>query len=307
MLATLSFIGQRSSGILFLGLFAAAALPWVSAAMRPALPVLVALVLGLAIARLDLRAIWSGFADRTRRVAIFATVVLFMPLTCVVVVAIWRQFQLPADMVLLLVVFTAAPPLSSAASLSLMLGFDARVTLQVTLMAMLLSPFLGPLCFALVGLEIDIPILAMTLRIAGMILGGFAIGLSLQALLGTDRIRGNPHAFDGGVTIAMILFLFPVFDGVIDHVRAAPWQSFAILVLAVVLNIGGNIGVALAGARFAPQQTASAAGLMFGNRNVSIYLAVLPFNPMLSVFVAAAQIPIYVTPILWSRLSREQD
>jgi hypothetical protein len=134
-----------------------------------------------------------------------------------------------------------------------------------------------------------------------MIAGGFGLGLGIQAMIGKAAIGRNPEAFNGIVALSMVLFLFPVFDGVIDHILVAPLQSFAILILAVALNLGGNLIIRGLSRRFSSSPTASALGLMFGNRNVSFYLAVLPFNPLLSVFVAASQIPMYITPALFGK------
>jgi hypothetical protein len=284
-----------------LGLFLAALLPSVSSALRPALPLLVSLVLGLAIARLDILGVIREFANTKRTLVLLVVVLLFIPISSAVVVWFWRAFQMDENTVLLLVVFTAAPPLSSATSLSLLLGFNARITLQVTLMATLATPILGPLCFLLSGLDTDFDLIASALRIAMMIIGGFALGLGIQTLWGKVAIARNTNAFNGIVALSMVLFLFPVFDGVIPHIRQAPMQSLLVLILAIVLNIGGNLIVRAVGRRCAHPKTASALGLMFGNRNVAFYLAVLPFNPLLSIFVAASQVPMYLTPALFGR------
>ncbi len=299
MIKILSYIGQRSSSILILGLLLAALLPSVSSALRPALPLLVSLVLGLAIARLDVLGVMREFIELRKSMLLLCLVLLFMPLTCILLVWLWRLFQFDETGILLLIVFAAAPPLSSATSLSLLLGFNARITLQVTLLATLASPVLGPLCFFLAGLSVDIEMTEIALRIAMMIAGGFGLGLGVQALFGKARINRNAEAFNGIVALSMVLFLFPLFDGVVNHIKAAPLQSFKVLVLAIVLNLGGNLAIRWSSQRYSTSQTASALGLMFGNRNVSFYLAVLPFNPLLGIFVAASQIPMYITPALF--------
>jgi hypothetical protein len=48
--------------------------------------------------------------------------------------------------------------------------------------------------------------------------------------------------------------------------------------------------------------TAGASGLLMGNRNLSVLLAALPYDPTFSLFVALSQIPIYVTPLVFSLL-----
>jgi len=299
MIKTLTFIGRRSSSVMILGLFLVALLPQVSSALRPALPLLVSLVLGLAIARLDLMSVLREFAGLRKSLLLFCLVLLFMPITCLILVSFWRMLHMGENGVLLLIVFAATPPLSSATSLSLLLGYNARITLQVTLLATLATPILGPLCFALAGFEADVDMVSMALRITMMIAGGFGLGMFVQAVFGTSAIARNPHVFNGIVALSMALFLFPIFDGVIDYILNAPMQSFAVLLLAIVINLGGNIAMRWISRRFSSSQTASALGLMFGNRNLSLFLAVLPVNPLLSIFVAASQIPMYATPALF--------
>lgn len=301
MISALSYIGQRSNSVLILGLLLAALLPSVSSALRPALPLLVSLVLGLAIARLDVLQVMREFTELRKSLLLLGIVLLFMPLTCVVLVWVWRLFQLDESGVLLLIVFAAAPPLSSATSLSLLLGFNARITFQVTLLATLAAPILGPLCFPLVGLSADFEIVTIAQRIALMIAGGFAFSLGIQAIVGKAVIARNTDVFNGIAALSMVLFLFPVFDGVVSHIVVAPLQSILVLILAIVLNLGGNLVTRGFSRHFSTSPTASALGLLFGNRNVSIYLAVLPVNPLLSVFVAASQIPMYITPALFGK------
>lgn len=297
----LRFAGRHASAVLLCGLVVVALLPGVSVVLRPWLPALVSLVLGLAIARLDVGVIVrESVKPRTLGLIIFG-LMLFVPLTCLGLVGIGSLFGANPDTMLALAVFGASPPLSSAASLALILGYDARITLQFGILATLALPVLGPLTFALVGIDAEIASFQMAGRIALMVAGGFAIGLALQAFLGRARIAANNEAFNGAAALAMILFLFPLFDGVIGFALAEPRQALALLALAVALNFGGHFALAHAGRRITDRTKASAAGLMFGNRNVSFYLAVLPINPALGLFVAAAQIPIYATPAVFGR------
>lgn len=297
----LRLIGRHAGVFLLCSLVIVPFLPGVSALLRPFLPGLVSVVLGLAIARLDIGAILKEFLQRRKLGLLLFCLLLFVPLTCMGLVWIGTLFGAGADTILALAVFGASPPLSSAASLALILGYDARITLQFGILATLTLPVLGPLSLALVGIEVDIATALLGGRIALMIAGGFAFGLGVQALVGRDRIAANSEAFNGAAAIAMLLFLFPLFDGVVGYVMAQPGQAMGLLALAIALNFGGHIAVARAGRRITGPGTAAAAGLMFGNRNVSFYLAVLPLNPALGLFVAAAQIPIYATPAVFGR------
>ena len=295
----LRFTGQHAAGTLLCGMVVVALLPGVSATLRPWLPFLVSLVLGLATARLDIGAVLREIGQWRRLTVLLGLVIVFLPLTCILLVGLGTLFRAGPDTILALAVFGAAPPLSSAASLALLLGYNARVTLQVGLLATIALPVLGPLTLSLVGIEADIATGTMAFRIAVIITGGFAIGIALQSLIGKGRIAANGDVFNGIATLAMILFLFPLFDGVTAFVRANPFQALTLLGVALVLNFGGQLAVAALARRATDTGTASALGLMYGNRNISFYLAVLPANPALALFIAAAQVPIYATPAIF--------
>jgi len=300
MIAVLAWAGRYSSWVLIAGLVLAAALPGFASAMRPLLAPLVALVLGLAIARLDVGVMLRLMVKPRQALALVLLIFVFMPITCLILVTVWRGFGGAESFTLFLIVTAAAPPISSATAMCLLLGYNARLALQMTLLSNLAVPVIAPLAFWLSGIDSPIAMGALGLRMALLILGGFAIGLGLQALLGKDRIAQNAQAFNGLSALVMVVFLFPMFAGVMDLVRANPSLAAAVLGFAVALNLIGNMAWRHLANRVTDDQTANALGLMYGNRNVSLYLAALPFNPLLGLFVAAAQIPMYATPAIFT-------
>lgn len=302
-----SYIGQRSAFFLIGGMIVAAFFPQASSFMRPALPFLVSLVLAFGLAQLNLKQSILELLKPKRLAIVTAVILCSTVLTSFALSSIVRLFGFSEVSILLLIVFTAAPPLSSSISISIILGFNARLTLQVTLLSMLLIPFLGPICFAVAGLQVDIGLMEMSLRIAAMIVGGFVLAILIQVIIGTDRISRNKNTFSGFAVIIMVIFIFPLFDGVATHIMAAPIQSLQLMLFALFLNFGGHLMTRWLARNITSDETASALGYMFGNRNISIYLAILPFNPMISVFVAAAQIPIYMTPALFRNRATLND
>ncbi len=297
----LSYIGQRSGIFLMAGVFVAALLPEVSSVMRPALPFLVALILAVGFAQFDfqkasLELLKPKHFSKTLLIVVAGTLLVAFYIRVFLLL-----FEIPGEYLLLITVFIAAPPLSSSISLSMLIGFNARLTLQVALLGMLLVPLLGPLCFAIVGIDISVALWMMGFDIALMIIGGFVMAMLIQRLVGRERIASNKDVFSGVAVLTMILFLFPLFDGVVEQIIDAPWQAFYLLLLALALNLGGHVFMRWALRQKMPSDQADALGFMFGNRNVSIYLAVLPFNPLLSVFIAVAQIPIYITPAIFAK------
>lgn len=297
----LSYIGQHSGIFLIVGVIFAALLPEVSSVMRPVLPFLVALILAVGFAQFDFQKASIELLKPKHFSKTLLIVVVGTLIASILLRALSLIVDIPSHYLLLITVFIAAPPLSSSISLSLLIGFNARLTLQVALLGMLLVPLLGPLCFALVGIEISVGLWVMSVDIALMIAGGFIMALTIQRVFDLDRIAANKDIFSGVAVLTMILFLFPLFDGVTMQIANAPKQAFYLLLLALLLNLGGHVFMRWVLRKKMPPDQADALGFMFGNRNVSIYLAVLPFNPLLSVFIAVAQIPIYITPAIFAK------
>ena len=100
----------------------------------------------------------------------------------------------------------------------------------------------------------------------------------------------------------MLAFLVPVFDGIVGLAAGLPfgvdmcraglhpefWQQALILVI-------GRLLICQHG-KF-PEGTRSIA-VVAGNRNLGLYYAALPADPFFSLFVAAYQLPIYLTPMI---------
>lgn len=298
--AVLGWLGRRSGPVLLAGLFVAALMP-LPAVFAQSLPLWVAGLIGVALARMEPlsasdatpRALWSALA-----------LIAFLPLSTIAFVSIWQVLALPQVYILPLIAFLAAPPISGAANLCLILGYDARVALQATVVATLATPLIAVICVAALGIDMAGSYVGLALKVTGIVLAGVLLGLWLRRTLGTSWIAANHAQFDGVSVLLMVMFLFPVFDGAIALGMARPDLALGMAALALVLNLGGHIAVrALAGRSLAPP-TARAAGLCFGNRNRGLYLAILPFEPGLSLFVALYQVPMYITPLLFRRLDR---
>lgn len=301
LVSALTAMGRRARWILAVGSVAALFLPDVSAALRPILPGLVAMVLALSMARIDLGATLRD-ALRPRRLALLLAIsVLLIPVCAVVYGAVGRLIS--AEVAASLVYLGAAPPIASAAGLCFMLGYNARLALEITVAATLLTPILGPLAAALAlpdgGVALDPLTLARNL--SAMIFGGVILGLALRHGIGPQRIARHGPIFDGVAAVGMLLFIMPLFDRVGSLILADPLRAALLLVLAAVFNLGANlVSQRLLATSLGPADR-GAAGVVMGNRTIAIYLAALPFEPTFALFVALYQFPMYFTPLLLSR------
>lgn len=301
MRALLFWLGTRAQWVLFVGVCLALFLPQLSKFLAPFLPALVSLVLGLAIARLDLTALAKRFLSLRYVLWQIGLVLLIMPLTGVVLVGAFRLLGASDSVLIMVLVFAAAPPIASATNLCLILGYDAEKALDLTLVATVLTPLIGPAMFVFyLGQDLDLSAAVLASRLIKIIAGGFVIGIAIQVLWGRARIGRNKLIFDGIAALVMVVFVLPVFAGISAAVLAAPLRAFGVLVLASGLNLGSNVLISRLARWRAKPAAAGTYGLTMGNRTVAIYLAVLPFDPMLGLFVALYQFPMCFTPVLFS-------
>lgn len=301
MIAALTYLGRNARWILAIGSVVAMFLPGIAAALRPFLPWLVCMVLAMAMARIDL-ADMARNAWRPRFLGrVIGVSLLIMPLTGLAYFALARLVGLTGTDTASLVYLAAAPPIASAAGLCFLLGYNARLALEVTLGATILTPLIGPAMVALLIPEAaGISSLDLAWRLARMIAGGIALAVLIRYLVGPARISAHKSIFDGIAAMGMVLFVFPLFDGVLATITADPGRALFILILSVIFNIGVNIAARLA-LRIRTPEDRGALGILWGNRTIAIYLAALPPDPQFTLFVALYQFPMYFTPLIFAR------
>ncbi|GMG84647.1 hypothetical protein LNKW23_38630 [Paralimibaculum aggregatum] len=303
LLAGLGAIGGRARWVLAVGVMLALLLPGLSAGLRPFLPGLVVLVFAVAVARLDMRDAARAALRPRRMLRLAALVLALLVVTPAVLWGLGRLAGLGPEGLEALVYTGAAPPITSAAGLCLLMGLDAALALELTVVASVAAPFLGPaVVAALLGDAVPIDAWALALRMGAMILAGGTLGLLIRHLAGPARIAREARAFDGIGALAMLFFVVPLFDGVWEIILREPERALAMFALAVAVNFGMQAVVARGARGAAGPGRAGATGLAWGNRTVALYVAALPPDAAFGLYVALYQIPMLFTPLLMGRV-----
>jgi len=298
----LEWIGVRARWVLAIGAIAALFLQDLAASLRPALPAFVALMYLLAMVRIDLGSVLRRSLRPARLGVILGVCFALMVLTPALIASLASFIALPEDLRQSLVYIAAGPPLGSAAALCLLLGLDAALAIELTIVGSFLAPILGPLVTSfLLGEAVPLDPLALSLRLAGMIGAGAVFAILLRKLLGTDLITRRASVFDGIGAVAMLLTIIPIFDGATEQILRTPYLAAMTLTLVFALNIGLQLVATPILRRVTHRESAGAMGLIWGNRNAALYLAALPQAPVFSLFVALYQFPMYMTPLLMRR------
>jgi len=299
----LAWIGIRAQWVLAIGVVSALVLPGPGTLMKGTLPFWVTLLLGLAMARIDLGAVVRRAVRPRRLLATAGFLVVLMGLTPTLGFLIAGALGAAPTHVEALVYTMAAPPLGSAAAFCLILGLDAALALELTVLGSFLAPITMPVVSRLIlGAAVPLDITEMFLRLAAMVGSAAAGAVIVRRVLGAARIERHRFSFDGIASICLILFLFPLFEGVTEQIAAAPGFAAVTLLVAVAANLGVQIAAFPGCRRLAGRDTGGAASLVWGNRNAALALASLPPDPALTLYVALYQFPMYFTPLVMRRI-----
>jgi BASS family bile acid:Na+ symporter len=276
--------------------------PPVAALIRPHLFAVVLALTYLALVRTDLAAAGAELRRPTALAGIVAATLLVSP---PLAWAACRLLGLDAGLTAALVVVSCAPPITSAPAFARIMGLDASFALAGSVAGMLATPFTAPpLALGLAGLDLALSVSGMAARLS------LFVGMPMLAAIATRRLAGGfvarqAAAFDGATVLALAIFATGVMDGVTALAIAQPGRAAAMALAAFAHNALFFVaGAALFAAQ--PRPRALTAGLLVGNRQMALMLAVLPPEAPrdVTLYLAIAQLPLYLNPFLLRPLLR---
>jgi bile acid:Na+ symporter, BASS family len=189
---------------------------------------------------------------------------------------------------------------TSGAAFARLVGLDPELTLIATLAGIFIVPFTGPpLSFWLAGFDLHIGLGAFMLRLALAVGVPLLLSLVIRRVVGKERLEPLGPALDGALVWLVVLYGFAVMDGMQAKLLADPWWMAQAIFAAFAANYGLNLLTTLVFLGIGLRSAASA-GLMSGNRNMALYLAVLPSGAdhRIALFFGLAQIPLFLSPFL---------
>ncbi len=293
-----------SAHLLALSVLVGIVVPPLAAALRPLLfPSIFCLIL-FAVLLIDLRGAFAGMRrDAAPAFAVCAWQLLALPLAFGVV---HLYSPLGGEYSLLAFYTACAGSLFGAAAFARLMNLDEAMALRGTLASVLLMPLtLPPLSAWVAGAPATFDVAGYAWR-----LGVFLALPLITALFVQSRARWRARvqgcaALRHGSVLFLCVFAIGVMDGIGPRILAEPAAMAGLLLLALAIHAGQFVLTALvfaAGGR----GFALTAGLLASYRNLGLLLAVagalLPEGFI--VFVAVWQVPMYLTPLIVSRLSR---
>lgn len=293
----LTLIGRNAPPFLAVGVFAGIALPDLADFLRPALGPLVALLLGVSLLRLD----WSALAANASRPATAGLATAWqLLLSPVLVWGCTLLVGLPSGLTQALVLNGAAPSLVASVTIAQLVGLDAPLAVLLVVTTTFFLPFtLTPVIFWLLGVELSIDLIAFFTRFALYIAVPFAAAWTLGRLLPAGLLDRYKVEIDGANAVILVLAALAMMSGVTERLMTAPGTVAQFLAAAVAFNLGFQVLGAVIYWRHG-RRTALSMGLSSGNRNTALVLVLTGglVSPDLGLYVAMAQIPIYLLPLV---------
>ena len=288
----------RRGGVLLMGcVFVGVALPPLAALLRDTLTITVAGLMTLVLLRIDLGQVLAYL----RRPLLVGALLVWLLIACPLIAwALVRAVGLEGPLGAALVIMATGCAATSSPAFARLVGLDASISLVVAVLSTLLVPFTAPpLALGLMGIDLAISVQGLMARLALIVGLPLLLSLLIRRLIAPPRLAVWSGRIDGMVVLLLVIYGIGVMDGMQAMLLAEPaWVSGGIA-LAFLGNFGLNLLTTLATLP-AGRGVALAAGLLSGNRNMALYLAVLPAatDSRILLYFALCQFPLFLSPML---------
>lgn len=293
----LEWVAAHATVLLAGGVLIGLVLPPLADLLRPLLVPIIIVNLAISQLRLDIDDIRLHLRRPLLIIAIVAFGMIAAPLAMAWVAP---ALGLPGPLAAALVLMGAAPPIMSAPALCLIFGLDAALCLIVVLLGYAIVPFtLPPLALWLVGIEVDVTVIELTVRLAMIVGISFAIAFALRRwVLSPAVLARASRSIDGLLVVSMVVFAIGVMAGVTEFAIDRPAYVAVTILAAFAANALFQVLGALAFAATG-RRAALTIGLVTGNCNIALVMATLSdrADMDLLVFFALGQLPIYMLPL----------
>ncbi len=299
----LEWLARHAPIVLAVGILVGLVAPPLAHFARPYLIAGIAVPFCIALVRLDWRML-AAYARRPKlSLGLTAWLLLVSP---VLVWAVLAPLPIPDGLRTGLILMAAAPPIMSSSAYAILFGLDAPLVVIMLVASTAAVPLtLPPMALWLLGLDINIGLAALALRLGAFVGGAFVVAGLVQRFVTRPWLHAQARRLDGISVLSMLVFALAIMDGVGAYAVEYPAYVGLSLIAAFVANFAlQGLGVLAWLSR--GRIPALSVGLATGNRNMGLILAVLADRADFDVvvFFAIAQIPMYMTPLFLLPLYR---
>ena len=304
MTAALHYLARHARFVLIAGLAAGIATPSLASFMSGYLKAIIAPLLFLTALRIGPRQALGSMRELGQSLAGVALFQLLLPITLALA---FRVGGFSGALANALVLTTAAAPLAGSPNLTLMTGNDPAPALRQLIVGTALVPLTVMPVFLVFPIVGDMgAVLASTARLIMLIAGAAGLAFLVRTWWLRELSPSQFVALDGFSALLMALAVIALMSAIAPAYASAPSSLAVNLIAAFAVNISLQIGVYLAMKRLGVCRGRVALAIAAGNRNIMLFLAVLPASTVepVMLFMACAQIPMYLTPLLLGPLYR---
>ena len=302
----LSFFAANGRVVLIVGLLAGIVFPGLALAMKPWLPVMIALVLFIAALRIGPQQALGGLGDFRLTLTVVLAYQIAIP---VLLYGVFSLFGITGIAATAIVLMTAASSISGSPNIVLLTDNDPAPALRLLVVGTALLPLTVIPVFTLVSdFGMVDAILLAAAKLLALIAGSAAVAWTIRHLFFSNANKETWRAVDGLSAIGMAVLVIGLMSAMGPALRSDPYSVAIMLCVTFAANMGLQLfGYMAFGAMNRTKEQVSGA-VVCGNRNMALFLAALPASVMdpLLLFIGCYQVPMYLTPILLNRLYRSK-
>ncbi|MBO3761813.1 hypothetical protein [Ciceribacter sp. L1K22] len=290
--------GRHGRIILIAGIVAGVALPSLAEQLAPYIGPLVAILLFLAVLRVGPKAATGALGSARRSLLIVLLLQCFLPVCLALILKGAGLLSEPLAVATLLMM--AAAPLSGGPHIVAMTGHDSAPALRLMVLGVAVLPFtVVPVFYFLPAYGSPLLVLSASFKLLAVIALAALAATMVRKAIPTRLERDASEVIDGVSAIAMAVVVVGLMSEVGAVLVHEPLRFVIMLAYVFLLNFGLQMAVALLARASGHPNAAPAIGVVAGNRNMALFLTVLPpeLTDNLLFFLGCAQIPIYLTAV----------
>jgi len=288
---------RQGARILAISIFIGLAVPPLAGLFRDVVTITVAGLMTLVLLRVD----FSQVLAWLRRPLLIAALLAWLLLGCPILAYAAASFlPISPGYTAGLVVLATGCAATSSPAFARLVGLDGEVAFVVSILSTFLVPFTAPpVALGLMNIDLALSLGGLMTRLALLVGLPMALSLVLRRIIPAPALAREARAIDGMVVLLVAAYGVGVMDGVLALFMASPLHVLSGVALAFGGCLGLNLATALAFSAAGPRLSL-AAGLLSGNRNMALYLAVLPQEtaPDILLFLTLCQFPLFLSPFL---------
>lgn len=300
----LAFAARNARFALIVGLVAGVLLPDLALAMRPWVVPMIAGLMFLAALRVGPRQLAGAASDLVNSAKLVALFQLALPLVAVLVASVSGAH---GPLAIFTILMLAAAPISGSPNITVMTGNDPAPAMRLLIVGTAMLPLTAlPIFWFVPAFGAPEAVVAASAKLLVVIGAAAGLAFLLRATVLKQPTLEAIEAIDGVSAVMLAVVVVGLMSAVGPALWADPAGLAGTLALVCVLNLLLQLSVAAIARWCGRPELAAALGIVAGNRNIALFLTVLPPETVdsLLLLIGCYQVPMYLTPAVLGRFYR---